>query len=96
MGCVMNLAKVSANGQVTVPVEVRRHLHLAPGDKLLFIEKSNGEIVVVNAADPTQSALAALGSAQTAFAGAAREFGVHNDDDVADLVTALRAERATS
>ncbi len=41
----MNLAKVSANGQVTVPVEVRRHLHLAPGDKLLFIEKSNGEIV---------------------------------------------------
>lgn len=89
----MNLAKVSANGQVTVPVEVRRHLHLAPGDKLLFIEKSNGEIVVVNAAD---SALSALGSAQTAFVGAAPDFGVQDEDDVADLVTALRAERATS
>ncbi len=89
----MNLAKVSANGQVTVPVEVRRHLHLAPGDKLLFIEKSSGEIVVVNAAD---SALSALGSAQAAFVGAAREFGVQDEDDVADLVGTLRAERATS
>ncbi len=88
----MNLAKVSANGQVTVPVEVRRHLHLAPGDKLLFIEKSSGEVVVVNAAD---SALAALGSAQAAFVGAAREFGVQDEDDVADLVGTLRAERAT-
>ena len=89
MGYVMNLAKVYANGQVTVPVEVRRHLNLAPGDKLLFIEKSNGEIVVVNAADPTQSALAALGIAQTAFAGAAPEFGFHNDDDVADPASAF-------
>ncbi len=82
--------------QVTVPVEVRRHLHLAPGDKLLFIEKSNGEIVVINAADSAQAALVALGSAQAAFAGATREFGVQDEDDVADLVSTLRAERATS
>jgi len=51
MRFIVNLAKVSANGQVTVPAEVRRHLNLAPGDKMLFIEKSNGEVVVVNAAD---------------------------------------------
>ncbi len=92
----MNLAKVSANGQVTVPVEVRRHLHLAPGDKLLFIEKSNGEVVVVNAAHSALSALSALGSAQAAFTGASSEFGVQDEDDVADLVSMLRAERATS
>ena len=36
----MNLAKVSANGQVTVPVEIRRRLQLKEGDKLLFIERA--------------------------------------------------------
>ncbi|WP_397219780.1 AbrB/MazE/SpoVT family DNA-binding domain-containing protein [Nocardioides sp. AE5] len=46
----MNLAKLSANGQITVPVEVRRRLRLVPGDKVLFVEKPNGEVVVANAA----------------------------------------------
>ena len=35
----MNLAKVSANDQVTVPNEVRRKLRLKEGDKLLFVEQ---------------------------------------------------------
>ncbi len=29
----MNLARVSANGQITVPAEVRKSLGLKPGDK---------------------------------------------------------------
>ena len=33
----MNLAKLSANGQITVPVEIRRALGLKEGDKVLFI-----------------------------------------------------------
>ena len=44
----MNLAKVSANGQVTVPVDIRRKLQLKEGDKLLFIER-DGEIVINHA-----------------------------------------------
>ncbi len=35
----MNLAKISANGQITVPVETRRLLGLKPGDKILFYQK---------------------------------------------------------
>ena len=66
----MNLAKLSANGQITVPAEVRRRLHLVPGDKVLFVEKPNGEVVVAKAG------LAALAQAQVAFAGAAADFGV--------------------
>ena len=31
----MNLAKISANGQITVPVEIRRQLGLKSGDKLI-------------------------------------------------------------
>jgi AbrB family looped-hinge helix DNA binding protein len=81
----MNLAKLSSNGQVTVPVEVRRRLHLVPGDKVLFLEKENGEVVVVKAE------LAALTQAQEAFAGAAEDFGVADEDDVQALVDEMRA-----
>ena len=31
---IMNLAKVSANGQITLPVEIRRLLDLKAGDKV--------------------------------------------------------------
>jgi AbrB family looped-hinge helix DNA binding protein len=89
----MNLAKVSANGQVTVPVEVRRHLHLSPGDKLLFVEKDNGEVVLVKAAE---TALNALKKAQDAFSGASSDFNVRNEDEVNELVNELRSERAGS
>ncbi|MEI2787026.1 MAG: AbrB/MazE/SpoVT family DNA-binding domain-containing protein [Candidatus Nanopelagicales bacterium] len=80
----MNLAKLSSNGQVTVPVEVRRRLHLVPGDKVLFLEKENGEVVVVKAE------LAALSQAQEAFAGAAEDFRVAGEDDVQALVDEMR------
>lgn len=32
----MNLAKISANGQITLPMEIRRLLGLKSGDKILF------------------------------------------------------------
>ena len=79
----MNLAKVSANGQVTVPVEVRRKLHIKEGDKLLFIER-DGEIVINNAS------ATAIVRAQAAFAGAAKDFGVTNDEDVQGVVDEVR------
>ena len=44
----MNLARVSINGQITVPVEIRRKLKVKDGDKLLFIENKNGEIIIQN------------------------------------------------
>jgi AbrB family looped-hinge helix DNA binding protein len=60
---MMNLARVSANGQITVPVEIRRALRLKEGDKMLFFQKENGEIVVNN------TSLVALGEAQRAVTG---------------------------
>jgi AbrB family looped-hinge helix DNA binding protein len=62
-GLIMNLAKVSANGQITVPVEIRRALKLKEGDKMLFYIKGNGEIVVNN------TSLVAIGEAQEAVSG---------------------------
>ncbi len=44
----MNLARVSSNGQIIVPVDIRRKLNIKEGDKVLFLEKPNGEIVLQN------------------------------------------------
>lgn len=83
----MNLARLSANGQITVPVEVRRRLHLVPGDKVLFVEQPDGQIVVAKAA------MAALAQAQSAFAGAAADFGATDPDDVQAIVDEMRGRQ---
>ena len=83
----MNLAKVSPNGQITVPIEVRRLLALKSGDKLLFRRKKNGEVVISNA-----SAIA-INKAQEAFAGVAESMGVYNSDDVQALVDGVRYKK---
>ena len=80
----MNLARVSANGQVTVPVDIRRKLNLKEGDKILFFERNDGEVVINNA-----SATAII-NAQKAFKGAAKDFGVNSEEDVQRLVDDVR------
>jgi len=80
----MNLARVSANGQVTVPVEIRRKLNLKEGDKILFFERNDGEVVINNASS------AAIINAQRAFKGAAGDFNVNSEDDVQQLVNEER------
>lgn len=66
----MNLARVFANGQITVPAEERKSLGLKPGGKILFTENDRGETVICNAS------AAALKRAQKAFRGVAAEMGL--------------------
>lgn len=80
----MNLAKLSTNGQITIPVEIRRMLGLKSGDKILFYQKENGEVIISNASSQ------AIRKAQAAFAGAAEEMGVSAEDDVQELIDELR------
>lgn len=44
----MNLARVSSNGQITVPIEIRRKLNIREGDKIIFLENAKGEITLQN------------------------------------------------
>ena len=44
----MNRARVSSNGQITVPVEIRLKLNIKEGDKIIFLENVSGEIIVQN------------------------------------------------
>lgn len=80
----MNLAKISANGQITVPVEIRRLLGLKSGDKILFYQKQDGEIVMSNASSQ------AIRKAQAAFIGVAEDMGIYSEDDVQALVDEVR------
>lgn len=83
----MNLAKISANGQITVPVEIRRLLGLKSGDKILFFQKQSGEIVIRNAS------AYAIRNAQAAFTGAANAMGVADEEDIQALVDEIRYEK---
>ena len=80
----MHFANISANGQITVPVKIRRQLGLKPGDKLLFLQNQNGEIVIHNAS------VWSLLKAQRAFAGAAKMMDLSNEDDIQALVNEVR------
>jgi AbrB family looped-hinge helix DNA binding protein len=81
---VMNLAKVSANGQITVPSEIRRLLGIRVGDKILFAQNANGEVVVNNASANS------IKKAQAAFAGVAETLGNPTEDDIQDWVNEVR------
>lgn len=83
----MNLAKVSANGRITVPVEIRRLLGLKAGDKILFDQRPDGEVVVVNASAQ------AIPKAQKAFSGAAEAMGISSEEDIQALVDEVRYGR---
>ncbi len=80
----MSLAKLSANGQITVPVEVRRLLKLKSGDKISFLQNPEGEIIVSNASS------LAIHKAQAAFSHAAEEMHIYDEEDVQDLVDEVR------
>ena len=80
----MNLSKISPNGQVTIPIDIRRRLGIRGGDKLLFIERENGDVVIDNAS------ATAIVKAQKAFKGAAADFGVKTEADVQNLIDEIR------
>ena len=84
----MNLAKISSNGQITIPVEIRRLLGLKSGDKILFFQNQDREIVVSNASAQ------AIRRAQAAFAGAAETMDLSGEDNVQALVDEVRYGRA--
>jgi len=80
----MNLVKISSNGQITIPVEIRKLLDLKSGDKILLYQNKLGEIVLDNASAN------ALYKVQNAMAGVAGRLGVSDEDDVQKLVDEVR------
>lgn len=82
----MELAKITTKGQITIPVEIRKKLHLKPGDKVLFVEE--GDRITV-----TNSSMAALTTIQDRLKGEATSSGLKDEQDVVNLVKQVRRRR---
>ncbi len=67
-----------------MPIEIRRLLGLKSGDKILFYQKQNGEVILSNAS------VQAVRKAQSAFSGAAEAIGISCEDDVQTFVDEVR------
>jgi len=80
----MNLAKLSAAGQITVPIDIRRILKLRTGDKILFTQNQDGDIIIDNAS------INAIRKAQKAFEGVAEELGNPSEDEIQSWVDEIR------
>ena len=82
----MQIAKLTANGQITIPEQIRKKLNLKTGDKIIFVENDNDD----NAVTIVNSSVAALKKFQTAMEGEAEKAGIMNDDDVIELCANVR------
>jgi len=82
----MELAKITAKGQITLPIAIRRMLKLNDGDKVAFIEKE-GQYILVN---PTTLAFE---NARNAFEGKSEKKGLEDVDDVNAMIKEIRANR---
>jgi len=81
----MELAKITAKGQITLPIAIRRNLNLKDGDKVAFIE-NDGQYTIVN---PT---MLAFKNIQEAMRGEAERLGLKDVDDVVKMIKELREE----
>ena len=82
---MLDVARISVKGQVTIPVEIRKRLSLKEGDKVVFMEKS-GEIVLMN------SNRLAFEDFQRDMEGEAEKAGLNSEQDVVDLVKDVRGK----
>ncbi len=82
---LVELAKITMRGQITIPKEIRRRLGVKDGDKVIFLEE-NGRIIIENAS------MIALRNAQDAFAGEAERLGLKTEQDIVGIVKEVRRE----
>jgi AbrB family looped-hinge helix DNA binding protein len=81
----MELAKISNKGQITIPVSVRKKLHLKAGDKIVIFEE-NDRFYFEN------SAMLAFQKAEEAFKGAAEEGGFRSEEEMQNYMKEIRKE----
>jgi AbrB family looped-hinge helix DNA binding protein len=81
----MEMAKVTSKGQITIPISIRKRLDIKNGDKLLFIEKPDGVIMI----NPAMLSSEKIGKA---LEGEAERLGLKDDTDIAAIIKGIRIE----
>ncbi len=82
---MMEVAKISSKGQITIPVSVRNALNLKAGDKIVILEE-DGRFYFEN------SAMLAFKRAEEAFAGEAQKAGFTTEEEMQDYMKEIRRE----
>jgi AbrB family looped-hinge helix DNA binding protein len=86
---MMEIAKVTSKGQITIPRDIRIKMDLKKGDKILFFEE-NGKYFFQN------SASIALKTIQNIMKGEAERAGFNNPDDVVKYIKSRRKTRSNN
>jgi AbrB family looped-hinge helix DNA binding protein len=81
----MEVAKVTSNGQITIPSDIRRRLNIKDGDKVLFMESDAGVLMF-------NSSMVALRQFQKEMEGEAEKAGLLTEDDVIALCREVRKD----
>jgi len=81
----MEVAKVTSNGQITIPSDIRRRLNIKDGDKVLFMESDAGVLMF-------NSSMVALKQFQKDMQGEAEKSGLITEDDVVALCREVRRD----
>jgi bifunctional DNA-binding transcriptional regulator/antitoxin component of YhaV-PrlF toxin-antitoxin module len=85
----MQLAKLTAKGQITLSPETRKKLGVRGGDKVILLEQEDG-FLIRNSDLIANKNLAALKQWQDDMAGVAERLGLKDEDDVVEMIHAVR------
>ena len=80
---MLDMARISVKGQVTIPIAVRKTLGLKEGDKVVFAQQGDN-IVLLN------SNRLAFKEFQSGMAGEAERVGWAGEQDVVDFCKEIR------
>jgi len=80
----MEVAKVTSKGQITIPISIRRRLGVNEGDKVLFIYKPDGVLMVNPTTFQGEYGTAAEGTEAVAEAAATQAVSVPPPDLIAE------------
>lgn len=80
---MIDVSRLSAKGQVTIPIEIRKALNLKEGEKVAFILDDDGTVTIAN------SAMLALREIQKLFSGTAEELGLKDESEVPAFIKSV-------
>ena len=86
----MDVAKISSKWQLTIPQDIRHKLSLKQGDKVVFVEESDGRVYLANAS------LAAFKNLTNAMRGEVDILGLHSETEVYAIMKDIRHSRQKS
>lgn len=83
---MIEVATMTTKGQITLPKEIRKALNLKAGDKVAFVTDKTGQLTIANAKLITYEMFVSK------FVGTAEGLNLKNEDDVVDMIKAIRRE----